>query len=102
MDPLFLYAHDEARFWQTQRLALDTDPQATCARPACAPGQEEPTSLVLRRDFGAAFVLVHRFQNPRLDAYLASRPEFLRVFDDGTDVLYRVQYDAGLAPGGAP
>ena len=27
---------------------------------------------------------------------------FLRVFDDGTDVLYWVQYDAGLPPGGAP
>ena len=57
---------------------------------------------MLRRDFGASFVLVHRHLNPRLDAYLATSREFLRVFDDGTDALYRVQYDAGLAPGGAP
>ena len=55
---------------------------------------------MLRRDFRAAFVLVHRFQNPRLDGYLAAQPAFARVFDDGTDVVYRVQYDAGLPQGG--
>lgn len=102
MDPLFQYAHDEALFWKAHWLALDEAPQATCGEPACGPNQDEPTSLVLRRDFGASFVLVHRFVNPRLDRHLASRPEFVRVFDDGTDVLYRVQYDAARLPGGTP
>jgi hypothetical protein len=46
-------------------------------------------------------VIVHRNQNRRLDAWLASEPAFERVFDDGTDVLYRVQYDARANPGGA-
>jgi hypothetical protein len=39
---------------------------------------------------------------PRLDACLETHREFRRVFDDGTDVVYRVKYDAGLRPGGAP
>jgi len=102
MDPLFQYSYDESLFWKAHGLATDAQPQATCGKPACGAGEEEDTSLVLRRDFGASFVLVHRHQNPRLDAYLAAQREFRRVFDDGTDAVYRVQYDAGLAPGGAP
>ena len=47
--------------------------------------------------FRASFVLLHRAQNPRLEAYLRTQAGFVRVFDDGTDVVYRVQYDAGLA-----
>ena len=39
---------------------------------------------------------------PRLDAWLASEPGFRSVFDDGTDALYRVQYDGRATPGGAP
>ena len=102
MDPLFQYAHDETRFWQAYGLASDLHPQATCGKPACGADELEDTALVLRRDFGASFVLVHRHQNPRLDAYLQAQRGFLRVFDDGTDAVYRVQYDAGLRPGGTP
>lgn len=102
MDPLFQYTHDEALFWKAQWLASDESPQATCGKPSCAASEQEATPLVLQRDFGASFVLVHRHLNPRLDAYLATSREFLRVFDDGTDALYRVQYHAGLAAGGTP
>jgi hypothetical protein len=102
MDPLFQYAHDEALFWKAHGLASDAHPEATCGKPACGAGEEEATWLVLRRDFGASFVVVHRYQNPRLDAYLNAQRGIVRVFDDGTDVVYRVQYDAGLPAGGAP
>ena len=102
MDPLFQYAHDEALFWKAQGLAKDATAEATCGKPACGPGEAEPSSLVLRRDFRASFVLLHRPLSPRLEAYLASQAGFARAFDDGTDVVYRVQYDAGLPAGGAP
>jgi hypothetical protein len=102
MDPLFQYAHDEALYWKVWGLALDQQPDAMCGRRECAPSEAEPTALVLRRDFGASFVLVHRALNPRLDRYLAGSTEFQRVFDDGTDVLYAVQYHAAPPPGGAP
>ncbi len=102
MDPLFQYAHDPALFWKAHSLATDAQPRLACGKPACAAGELEDTARVLRRDFGAAFVLVHRHQNPRFDAYLAAEGGFERVFDDGTDVVYRVQYDAGLRLGGAP
>jgi hypothetical protein len=102
MDPLFQFAHDEALFWKAHWLSTDAFPQATCGRPSCDAADLEATSLVLRRDFGAAYVLAHRSLNPRLDAYLAGEPAFRRVFDDGTDVLYRVQYDAPPPPGGSP
>jgi hypothetical protein len=101
MDPLFQLAHDEALFWKAYWLSTDRFPQATCGRPSCDEADLEPTALVLRRDFGASYVLVHRNQNRQLDAWLASEPAFERVFDDGTDVLYRVQYDARANPGGA-
>ncbi|HEY6510069.1 MAG TPA: hypothetical protein VIY56_18730, partial [Vicinamibacterales bacterium] len=102
MDPLFQYAHDPTLFWKAHWLATDALPQLTCGKPACDAGELEDTALVLRRDFGASYVLVHRHQNPHLDAYLQADGGFLRVFDDGTDAVYRVQYDAGLRPGGAP
>ena len=102
MDPLFQYSHDETLFWKAHGLARDEHPESMCGRPSCAPGEGEATPLVLRRDFGAAFVLVHRTLNPRLDRYLAASREFKRVFDDGTDVLYAVQYDAAPPSGGAP
>jgi hypothetical protein len=102
MDPLFQLAHDEALFWKAYWLSTDRFPQATCGRPGCEESDLEPTALVLRRDFGAAYVLVHRNLNPRLDAWLASEPGFRSVFDDGTDALYRVQYDRRATPGGAP
>ena len=101
MDPLFQLAHDEVLFWKAYWLSTDRWPEATCGRPSCEEANLEPTSLVLRRDFGAAYVVVHRHQNPRLDAWLAAEPGFQRVFDDGTDALYRVQYDARATPGGA-
>jgi hypothetical protein len=102
MDPLFQYAHDETLFWKAHGLAGDEHPERMCGQPACGPGMGEETPLVLRRDFGATFVLVQRSLNPRLDGYLAASPAFLRVFDDGTDVLYALQYD-GLPPsGGSP
>jgi hypothetical protein len=90
MDPLFQFARDEASFWKVQQLARDVAPEVTCGSPACDPSGIEDTLQVLRHDFGASFVLVHRAINPRLDAYLASTAGFLRVFDDGTDVVYRV------------
>jgi len=102
MDPLFQYAHDETLFWKAYGLARDEPPETMCGRPSCAPAEREATPLVLRRDFGAAFVLVHRTLNPRLDRYLATSPEFKRVFDDGTDVLYAVQYHAASPSGGTP
>jgi hypothetical protein len=103
MDPLFQYAHDETLFWKAWDLARDEHPEAACPRPECAAREREPTPLVLRRDFAADFVLLHHALNPRLDGYLASSPGFKRVFDDGTDVLYAVQYDAALrSPGGSP
>ena len=102
MDPLFQYAHDESLFWKAQGLASDARPETTCGKPSCAAGEAEDSALVLRRDFRASFVLLHRSQNPRLEAYLNTRAGFTRVFDDGTDVVYRVQYDAGLPAGGAP
>jgi hypothetical protein len=101
MDPLFQLAHDEVLFWKAYWLSTDQWPEATCGLPSCDEADLEPTPLVLRRDFGAAYVIVHRHQNPRLDAYLAREPSFERVFDDGTDALYRVQYDARATPGGA-
>ncbi len=101
MDPLFQLAHDEALFWKAYWLSTDRFPQATCGRPSCEEADLEPTALVLRRDFGASYVIVHRNQNSQLDAWLASEPAFERVFDDGTDVLSRVQYDGGATLGGA-
>lgn len=101
MDPLFQYAHDEALFWKTYGLARDAHPEAACPRPACAEDDAEATPVVLRRDFRADYVLVHRSLNPRLDGYLASSGEFRRVFDDGTDALYAVQYDPQRPPGGS-
>jgi hypothetical protein len=90
MDPLFLYAHDPRLFWKAHLLATDAEPETTCGAPACGPGEAEATPLVLRRDFGASFVVLHRTMNPRLTAYLASAPGFVGVFDDGTDVVFRV------------
>src|SRR5262249_9360481 len=55
MDPLFQYAHDETLFWKAYGIARDERPDETCGRPACAPGEAEPSALVLRRDFGATF-----------------------------------------------
>ncbi len=91
MDPLFQLAHDEALYWKAYWLSTDRWPQATCGRPSCEEADLEATPLVLRRDFGAAWVLVHRSLNPRLDAFLASDPSFRRAFDDGTDVVYRLE-----------
>jgi hypothetical protein len=57
---------------------------------------------VLRRDFGAAWVVLHRPLNPRMDAYLSGSPGFLKAYDDGTDAVYRILYDRGPSRGGQP
>jgi len=100
MDPLFQYAHDPALFWKAYWLATDAQPQLTGGTPSCTARDAEPTPLVLRRDFGAAFVLVHRHQNPRLDACLAGAPALRKLFDDGTDAVYAVLYDPRQSLGG--
>jgi hypothetical protein len=90
MDPVFQYAYDPALFWKTQGLADETAPGATCGLPRCGPGDLEPAARVLRRDFGARYVVLHRGVSARTDARLASDASFRRVFDDGTDVVYEI------------
>jgi hypothetical protein len=90
MDPIFQYVFDPALFWKLHLLAIDESPSFTCGTVECQPAAAEPTPLVLRRDFRASYVFVQRARNPRFTAYLGQTPDFERVFDDGTDVLFRV------------
>lgn len=80
MDPIFEYAHDPRLCLAHELLAHDA-----------AEGIATDLRAVVRRGFGASYVVTERSRTPRLVERLAHEPGFEPVFDGGDEVVFRVR-----------
>lgn len=90
MDPVFLYAHDPASYWEFFFLSADATTKWTCDAFPCAEGTATDTHLALTDHFGARWVVVEPARNPRLSLYLLNDPRFELALDAQHAAVFEV------------
>lgn len=81
MDPIFEFAYSPSLYWKSTHL-LEGDGSWTCGEPICDSTNREDTFTVLRRDFHADYLLLHRRHYPALCAYALGDSRFTLRYDD--------------------
>lgn len=99
MDPVFLFAHDPASYWEFFFLSTDATAEYTCDAFPCAEGTATDTHRALRDHFGARWVVVEPSRNPRLSLYLLEDPRYRLALDAQYASVFEVLSDE---PVGAP
>jgi hypothetical protein len=90
MDPIFQFAHDPRRYWEFFYLSADVNVEWTCDAFPCSLGQATDTHQVLREHFGARWVVVEPYRNPRLSLYLLRDPRFALAHDSQREAVFEV------------
>lgn len=81
MDPVFLFAHDPASYWEFFFLSTDATTEYTCDAFPCLDGTASDTHVALRDHFGARWVVVEPLRNPRLSLHLLEDPRYRLALD---------------------
>lgn len=79
LDPLFMYEYDEALYWKWRKIT-DEDSSAW---------NRDTVYLTIKNDFGAKYIFLENFRNPKLLEYLKDQPQdfTLGIQDDYTTVF---------------
>jgi hypothetical protein len=89
MDPLFLYARSEPRYWEMHHLGSGAASRMTAAGPTPNRMNLDYTPNVLRRDFDAKYLLVESDQRELL--YFARHsPDLAPRYDDAAASVFEV------------
>jgi hypothetical protein len=91
LDPIFLYAYDEARYWKAHHLQTGEATKRTWGTMDRAGAKMEDVYTVVKRDFAASYLVLESRRNSELENYLDSDPRFERARDDGETVVYIVK-----------
>jgi len=70
MDPIFQFSHDPRLYWEFFYISTDLHVEWTCDAFPCANGGATDTHHVLAEHFGARWVVVEPYRNPRFALYL--------------------------------
>jgi hypothetical protein len=97
MDPIFQFAHDPRLYWEFFWISSDVNVQWTCDSFPCAAGRATETHLVLREHFGARWVVVEPWRNPRFSLYLLNDPRYRLAHETQREAVFEV-----LPVGGEP
>jgi hypothetical protein len=89
MDPIFMFRRDEARYWQMHHLATDSGP-LTAGYQTPQRQSLEDTRIVLRRDFGAQYLLVEKRWTPRLLTYALTNKEMPLAYEDAEVAIFQL------------
>ena len=90
MDPIFQYAHDVRAFWEFFYLSADLTQEWTCDAYPCPQGNATDTHRVLTNHFGARWVVVEPYRNPRLTLYLLNDDRYDLALETRSEALFRV------------
>lgn len=90
MDPIFLYEYDPARYWRIHHLAQGDALPGTCGEAACTAANREDAHAVLRRDFGADYVLLNQTDDQELLELWRRDSRFRVSFEDATFAVVEV------------
>ncbi len=102
MDPVFLFAHDAASYWEFFYLSADATTEWTCDAYPCAQGVATDTHQALTDHFGARWIVVEPFRNPRLSLYLVGDPRYRLAFEGPHSAVFEVVRDGVDGGGDAP
>lgn len=90
MDPIFLFAHDPASYWEFFYLSAGATTEWTCDAYPCAQGTALDTHEALTGHFGARWVLVEPFRDPRLSLYLLNDPRYELALETAHEAVFEV------------
>lgn len=90
MDPIFLFAHDPASYWEFFYLSTDAITEWTCDAFPCAQGTAVDTHEALTGRFGARWVVVEPFRNPRFSLYLLNDPRYELALETAHEAVFEV------------
>jgi hypothetical protein len=101
MDPIFQFVHEPRFYWEYFYISADINVEWTCDAFPCNAGLATDTHEVLRDHFGARWVIVEPFRNPRFSLYLLSDERYRLAHDGGNSAVFEIM-DAPTAPDIAP
>lgn len=90
MDPVFLYAHDPASYWEFFFLSVDATNEWTCDAFPCSEGTATDTHRALREHFGARWIVVEPARNPRLALYLLEDDRYRLAHDAQRSAVFEI------------
>lgn len=91
LDPIFQYSYDPALYWKFHYLSADQVTSKTCGAIACTDSMLEDTYEVLVKDFNAKYVLLDKIQNPAVNLFLSSSPNFEKKIESKDAVVYSIK-----------
>lgn len=90
MDPIFQLAHDPRLYWEFFYLSADLTVEWTCDAFPCASGGATDTHQVLTDHFGARWVVVEPFRNPRFALYLLNDSRYRLAHETLREAIFEV------------
>jgi hypothetical protein len=96
MDPIFQLAHDPRLYWEFFYLSADVSAEWTCDAFPCASGTATDTHRALTDHFGARWVVVEPYRNPRLALHLLDDPRYRLALETQREAVFEVL--AGVEP----
>jgi hypothetical protein len=90
MDPIFQFAHDPRSYWEFFYLSTDVNTDWTCDAYPCTTGVATDTHQVLTEHFGARWVVVQPYRNPRFTLYLLNDDRYALELETQSEALFRV------------
>jgi hypothetical protein len=90
MDPIFQFAHDPRSYWEFFWISSDVNVEWTCDSFPCALGGTTETHRVLREHFGARWVVVEPWRNPRFSLYLLNDPRYRLALETQREAVFEV------------
>jgi len=91
LDPIFLYAYDQALYWKAHHLERGPATSQTWGSMDREGAKMEDVHSVLKRDFAASYLVLESQRNGELEQYLDGDPRFERAHDDGEVVVYVIK-----------
>jgi hypothetical protein len=90
MDPIFQFAHDPRSYWEFFYLSTDLNTDWTCDAYPCPTGVATDTYQALTEHFGARWVVVQPYRNPRFTLYLLNDDRYALELETQSEALFRV------------
>lgn len=98
MDPIFQFSHDPRLYWEFFYISTDVNVEWTCDAFPCANGGATDTHRVLTDHFGARWVVVEPYRNPRFALYLLNDPRYRLALETQREAVFEVLPAPGAPP----
>ncbi len=91
LDPIFQYEYSPSLYWKFHYLSEDVVTKKTCGAPACTVEMLEDTYQVLKKDFGAKYIILTKAQNPAVNQFLSGDSRFVKTFENDSESVYLIK-----------